>query len=523
MRFSGAAAKRGFEAALLALLAACAGGRRAQPLVPESDRSAAGAPEWKWADRFGSRGRNVGRAVAIAAGGEVYSIGELAGSSAAGERSWAGDVQRGPMFLARHAPDGHRDWLLRFGGSPADEPRAVAVGADGTVLVAGLFSGELGFGEASGIPPLHSIGGADAFLVDVAPDATPRWAVRWGGKRADAARALAVDEAGNLYVAGTFQLTVDFDAAAGRTLMTSAGGRDVFVLKLDPARRLLWARRLGGTGAEDVTGLAVGTDGNVYVGGGLEGRTWEGDERKAPAAGRDGGLFLAALAPDGSGRWVRRLDADGGASLAGLATDARGAVYAAGGFQGGLRFEGREVLANPAGWDVFVARLQPSGALVWARDVGAETEPSLTAGGLAATAAGLLVGGSFQGRVDFGPPVRRALHAESRAPFLAAFDAGGSLTGVGSPTTSGLAQVLAVAAGAGGRAVVLGVGEPRRGGEDGAAGDDSEGGSEGEGENRELVLLGFTMAADSDGRGEIEKPPLRRVIPGPRSPRPTAR
>jgi len=497
VRCGEAAAKRRLAAAaLLALLAGCASGRRAHPDGPQSDRREAGAQEWTWADRFGSRGLNVGRAVAIGADGEVYSIGELDGS-AAGERSWAGGAQRGPMFLARHTRDGRRDWLLRLGGSPADELRAVAVGPSGMVLVAGLFAGELGFGATSGLTPLEAAGSADAFVVGIAANAEPRWALRWGGKHADAARALAADEAGNLYVAGTFQLTVDFDAGAGRTLMTSAGGRDVFVLKLDSARRLLWARRFGGTGAEDVSGLAVGADGTVYVGGGFEGRGgWEGDEREATAAGGAGGLMIAALAPDGSHRWVRRLAADGGAALAGLATDARGAVYVGGSFQGGLRFEGREVLVNPAGWDVFVARLEASGTLVWARGVGAGTERSLTAGGLAATAAGPVVGGSFQGRVDFDSGGGgRSLVAQGRAPFLAALDGGGSLTWVESPTTLGLAQVLAVAAGAGGKAVVLGVGGAPNDGEDAEARDDREEGSEGEDERRELVVIGLTMAA----------------------------
>jgi hypothetical protein len=495
VRCGGAAAKRWLvAAALLAFLAGCAGVRR----------GTVGAPEWTWADSFGSRGRNVGRALAIAADGGVYSVGELAGS-AAGERSWAAGVQRGPMFLARHAPDGRRDWLLRLGGSPADEARAVVVGPDGTVLVAGLFTGQLGFGEESGVPSLQAVGGADVFLAGIGPDAAPRWALSWGGKHADAARALAVDDMGNVYVAGTFQLTVDFDPGTGRTLMTSAGGRDVFVLKLDPTRRLLWARRFGGAGADDLTGLAVGTDGTVYVGGGFEGRTWEGDEWQPVVAQGDGGLFVATLAPDGGHRWVRWLDAARGASLSGLATGARGAVYVSGAFQGGLRFEGREVLANPSGWDVFVARLEASGELAWARDVGAGTGQSLTVGGSAATAAGPLLGGSFQGRVDFDPgPGERSRDAENRAPFLLAFDANGSLTWVDTPTSSELAQVLAVAAGAGGRAAVLGIGEARRDGEDVAAGADPEQGREDEDERRELVLL--MMAHRSDRCAEIQHP-----------------
>jgi len=449
-----------------------------------SSSAAAAAPTFRWVDRFGGRGRDTPRAVAVTADGWVYSVGQLAHDRRDDERSWTGEAARERMFLARHAPDGRRDWLLRFGGSPVDEPRALAVAPGGTVVVGGLFTGELAFGTTAAIHPLRSIGSADAFLVGVDAEGAPRWALSWGGKYADAVRAVAVDAAGNLYVAGTFQLTADFDAGDGRTLMTSAGRTDGFVLKLDSARRLLWARRFGESGADDVTGIAVATDGTIYVGGGFEGTTSQDDRREAPALA--GSLAVTALAPDGTPRWERRLDADAGASLAGLATGASGGVYVGGVFQGQLRFAGREALANPASWDVFVARLDASGSLVWARDVGAGTERSLSAGGLAATAAGPLLGGSFQDRVDLGPgPAARALDSESRAPFLLAFDEAGALTWADAPTTSGLAQILAVAAEAGGRAAVLGVGEPRRDGEDEDE-DEDEG-------SRELVVIGLTL------------------------------
>lgn len=339
----------------------------------------------------------------------------------------------------------------------------MAVAPDGTVLVAGLFTGELGFGAASGREAMKPVGGADAFLLGIDAGGTPRWALHWGGKHADAARALAVDPAGNVYVAGTFQLTADFDPGAGRTLMTSAGRSDVFVLKLDPERRLAWAHQLGGEHADDVTALAVAADGTVYVGGSSEG-PWAGEgteEEGAASADVVPSAFLVALAPDGNRRWRRRFVSDRGVALAGLAASDDGAIYVGGSFQGTLRSAGPVAVANPAGWDLFVSRLDASGELVWIRDVGADSETSLTAQALTQTADGPLLAGWFQGNVDFDPGSGRApLQAETTAGFLLALDANGALAWADSPTASGYSQVLAAAAGRDGRAAAVGVSQP---------------------------------------------------------------
>jgi outer membrane protein assembly factor BamB len=415
---------------------------------------AAVAPAWGWVDRFGGRGRDAPRAVAFGAAGEVYSTGQLAHGRAADERSWSGDASRELMFLARHERDGRRAWLLRFGGSPLDEPRALAVAADGTVLVAGLSIGELGFGAGSGLSPLRSVGGADAFLLAVGSDGEARWALRWGGKHADVARAVAVDGQGNVYVAGTFQLTADFDPGPGRRLMTSAGRTDAFVLKLDPARRLLWARSFGGREADEATTLAVGADGTLYVGGRFEGRAWDGDGKGGAPLSDGAASFVAALAPDGTRRWLRRLDG----LVAGVAAGPQGTALAAGSFQGDFSFEGRKLLDNPAGADLFAMRLGREGEPLWARDVGVETGRWLTGEAVAATHDGLLlIGGSLQGSVDFDPGAGRvSLVAETTAGFVLALDAAGAIAWARQPAASGFSQVLALAASTG-RVAVVGV------------------------------------------------------------------
>ena len=53
----------------------------------------------------------------------------------------------------------------------------------------------------------------------------------------------------------------------GSTTLTSAGGSDVFVAKLDSVGNFLWAVRSGGTDSDRGERIALDSSGNIYVSG----------------------------------------------------------------------------------------------------------------------------------------------------------------------------------------------------------------------------------------------------------------
>ncbi|MEO8739918.1 MAG: FG-GAP-like repeat-containing protein [Casimicrobiaceae bacterium] len=127
---------------------------------------------------------------------------------------------------------------------------------------------------------------------------------------ATTAYALAVDSAGNAYVAGQAGAS-DFPATPGAPDTTDSQNRDAFVAKVNPiGSALLWTARLGGSDAERATSIALAPDGGVVVGGKTATLTLNSvgtvfqtgllynmhpDDREIG--------FVAKLAPDGS-RWL---------------------------------------------------------------------------------------------------------------------------------------------------------------------------------------------------------------------------
>lgn len=86
-----------------------------------------------------------------------------------------------------------------------------------------------------------------------------------GGPSADIGFSVAVDGAGNVYVTGYFNGTADFDPGAGVTNLVSNGGNDIFLAKYNAAGALLWANGMGGTANEYSTSVKVDGSGNAYI------------------------------------------------------------------------------------------------------------------------------------------------------------------------------------------------------------------------------------------------------------------
>src|SRR4051812_18919988 len=112
----------------------------------------------------------------------------------------------------------------------------------------------------------------------------------------------ATDSAGNVYRAGTFTGTVDFDPGSGTTNLT-AQSTDAYLAKFTPAGALLWARRWGNATPIAVPKIGVSPAANVFLAADFGG-TMDVDPGAATStiaqAGTNPNLFLVRLDADGN-------------------------------------------------------------------------------------------------------------------------------------------------------------------------------------------------------------------------------
>jgi hypothetical protein len=162
----------------------------------------------------------------------------------------------------------------------------------------------------------------------------------FGGTGIDRAQSMVVDAAGNIYTSGHFSATADLDPSVGTSNLTSAGGLDVFVTKQNSQGELLWAVRAGGTQDIQATSIAVDATGNVYVTGYFSG-TADFDPRPTDVLNLTavaGDVFVWKLSPAGAVVWAKRAGGSGFDSGSSLAIDSAGDVYVTGQFIGTAEF-----------------------------------------------------------------------------------------------------------------------------------------------------------------------------------------
>lgn len=127
---------------------------------------------------------------------------------------------------------------------------------------------------------------------------------------------------------------------------------------------LIWAADGGGTGNHGGADVDVDRSNNVLVTGRvlgtleLGGATLDADDYQA---------FVVKLDPDGKASWS--LVAQGISSGSAVAADADGNVYVAGGFSATMELGGAS-LSSAGASDIFLAKLDPTGALVWSKRFG---------------------------------------------------------------------------------------------------------------------------------------------------------
>ena len=155
------------------------------------------------------------------------------------------------------------------------------------------------------------------------------WAKSVGGGSDDRSNSIAVDGNGNVYVTGYFSGTADFDPSSSTTNLTSNGITDIFLTKYNPTGELAWAKSMGGILHAYSYDIAVDSSGNVYVTGDFYGTVdfdlGSGTYNLSSDGGSD--IFFAKYNSSGEMIWAYSLGSGGDHYSRSIAVDNSGNVY----------------------------------------------------------------------------------------------------------------------------------------------------------------------------------------------------
>ena len=246
------------------------------------------------------------------------------------------------------------------------------------------------------------------------PSGAEVWSKRYDnlGGTADS---VAADSAGNVYVSGSFNGTLDFNPDPRKSNYVSgaagySGGQawNAYVLKLTSSGAFGWvspfvAKTANSNSAIYGQSLALDGAGNVFVGGSYRGQVDVNpsatiDTRLPNLSTTDG--YVAKLTTSGSLAWATPL---GGVWLWGLCVDATGNAYATGTFSGVFTPGfGLPAVTTQGSNDVFLAKFTTSGDVAWATTFGG-TDFELCYAVAVGTDGSIYLAGMFYATVDFDP------------------------------------------------------------------------------------------------------------------------
>lgn len=300
--------------------------------------------------RIGGSGTETAKALAVdGATGRLYLTGNytsatmssqisgFASSTISGLASLGSD----DAYVLRLSASFATIWNAHFGGTSSDSSIDIGIDNAGNVLVAGWYSGTNAHVRGGDLvsTSLPTAAGADDIVVfKMNSSGSVAWVRRIGGTNYDRPYAIDSDSNGDVYVAGDFRGSVDFNPGTGIVTRNTGGDNtDVFVLKLNSSGLYSNVVQIGtsstGSGAYD---LALDASNNVYITGAFSGtidfNPGTGVDSRSSVGGND--IFTNSLTSSLVHRWVRTIGSTGSDFGKGVDVDGSGNTYTTGYFSG---------------------------------------------------------------------------------------------------------------------------------------------------------------------------------------------
>lgn len=286
-----------------------------------------------WGTYFGGSYFEYGNGIATDPFGNVYMVGTTKSPEILSYNGFqSGKGSSRDAYLVKFDSLGNRIWSTYYGGNDNDIALAVATDPIGNVYIAGSTksSNNIGFGGFRNT--LFSSGTEDAFLVKFDSAGNRIWGTYYGGAAYEGGEGIAIDQAGNIYLAGTTGSSTGI--ASGGGFQDSLGGlNDGFLVKFDASGNRIWATYFGGIDYEGIKGVATDPSGNIYMTGGTKSHGLGFNGFQNTFTGSGSGIFEAFLVKfDALGNriWCTYYGGSGDDRSNGVVTSPTGDVYIAG-------------------------------------------------------------------------------------------------------------------------------------------------------------------------------------------------
>jgi hypothetical protein len=328
----------------------------------------AGSPVW--IRQLGGLGVQSAIDVAVDSADEVLVAGSYVRSLLVDDLVFSTDANDESAFVVKlDGATGERIWAKSAGDTTSlQQATAVASAAGDHIVVTGWAGGAIAFGAPQDI--VHYPSGTQAFVVRWDPNGQHKWSAvgKQAPPTASYGYGIAVDKNDNTIVAGATYEGIDFGCPQAASCPVSPCRLQAFVAKFDATGACAWVKAYGDTNDEVANHVAVDAQGNIVVVGFY--RYWTKLGSEVLTAGTGEAAFVLKLDPAGTVLWARgHSSTPAGVAAIGAAVDPQGNVLTTGRQSYAVDYGGGPKQAG-GGTDLFLWKLSPAGDHVWSQVLG---------------------------------------------------------------------------------------------------------------------------------------------------------
>lgn len=344
------------------------------------------------------------------------------------------------IYIAKIDQYGNHLWSHTFGGNNGFSlARDISLASNGDIIITGQFKGTMVVDQNTTLVSNGS--NKSTYLISYDNNGNLNWAHKIGGTRGDVdSRALAINSINEIYIAGEFSDTSDFDPSPNQSNIIYGYLYDGFIAKYDINGNHIWAIKSVDGGSPDRTtnDLTVDLNGNVYITGVHSTVT---DFDPSPIVNSDTNYgsyeaYVASYTSNGDFRFVNTIDGLGSSTYVMgrcVAVDSDGFIYTAGKLFGDADFDPSPTdtaLRTSLFYSIYICKYD-STELVWANTFAQSNYfgDYIVSDMIIDPSNNILITGIFRDTLDFGYPNSYPLISDAGRPglFLAKYNSSGSL------------------------------------------------------------------------------------------------
>jgi D-alanyl-D-alanine carboxypeptidase len=229
--------------------------------------------QFLWVKQQGGNRNTQATAIAVDAAGNSYTIGTFRGTEdfdpgAAVVNLTSPSNTDADIYVSKLDPNGNLLWVKHLGGTGSEAGNDLRLDGRGNLYITGNFtSPDFRYNPNNPAQTYRSIDGRkDIFITKLTTDGDFVWSRQIGGAENQDSLSLDSDQAGNVYYAGEFRGSVDFDPGSGVASLSSPNAISSFISKLDATGEFQWAVPLLGSSATlSLNDIAVTTSGRTIA------------------------------------------------------------------------------------------------------------------------------------------------------------------------------------------------------------------------------------------------------------------